>query len=159
MTLDEEPEAYGYTIFCDDIRVEIGGKLTYVGVYTGPMLVPTFPFTLQKLALSIVYFQKRQNIVPFQLLVFLPHDAEERPSATFGTDENEFWAAIGTAEDVAITSGREPVYATAHLQLTLNGLNLVQPGNIRVRATRADKLIRLGILQVMLQRPVEAPPT
>jgi hypothetical protein len=27
------PDAYGYTIFCEDIRTEVGGKLTYVCVF------------------------------------------------------------------------------------------------------------------------------
>src|SRR6266849_4932270 len=33
------PDFYGNTIFCDDIRLELEGKITYVGVYTGSLLV------------------------------------------------------------------------------------------------------------------------
>ncbi|OAI06751.1 DUF6941 family protein [Methylomonas methanica] len=41
------------TIFCDDIRHELGGKLSYIGVYSGRLFLPTFPLTLPKLCLSI----------------------------------------------------------------------------------------------------------
>jgi hypothetical protein len=34
------------TVFCDDIRHEVGGKHSYIGVYSGKLFVPTFPATL-----------------------------------------------------------------------------------------------------------------
>jgi hypothetical protein len=42
-----------FTIFCDDIRQEIGGKLSYIGVYNAQMFVPSFPITLPKLCLAM----------------------------------------------------------------------------------------------------------
>lgn len=41
------------TIFCDDVRHELGGKLSYIGDYSGVLLVPAFPVTLPKLCLVI----------------------------------------------------------------------------------------------------------
>lgn len=41
------------TLFCDDIRHEINGKLSYIGVYSGTLFVPVFPVTLPKLCISI----------------------------------------------------------------------------------------------------------
>lgn len=41
------PDIYGYTIFCDDIRVEAAGKLIYIGAYGGEMILNgTLPFVL-----------------------------------------------------------------------------------------------------------------
>lgn len=37
-------------IYADDLRQEIGGKITIVGVYQSQMLVEAFPITLPKLA-------------------------------------------------------------------------------------------------------------
>lgn len=37
------------TTFCDDIRQEVGGKISLIGVYNGVMYVPQFPVTLPKL--------------------------------------------------------------------------------------------------------------
>jgi hypothetical protein len=44
---------YGYSIFCDDIRTEIGEKLSFIGVYNGVLLLPEFPFTLPKLCAHV----------------------------------------------------------------------------------------------------------
>jgi hypothetical protein len=41
------------TLFCDDIRHEINGKLSYIGVYSGGLFVPAFPATLPKLCVSV----------------------------------------------------------------------------------------------------------
>ena len=41
------------TIFCDDIRNEMGGKLSYIGVYSGRLIVSKFPVTLPKLCLAL----------------------------------------------------------------------------------------------------------
>lgn len=41
------------TLFCDDIRHEINGKLSYIGVYSSALLVPALPVTLPKLCISI----------------------------------------------------------------------------------------------------------
>jgi hypothetical protein len=45
------PEIFGHLLVCDDIRHEVGNKPSYMGVYTGDILVEVFPFTLQKLCL------------------------------------------------------------------------------------------------------------
>lgn len=41
------------TIFCDDIRQEVGGKLTYVGAYSGSMLAEQFPIALPKFCIAV----------------------------------------------------------------------------------------------------------
>ncbi len=43
------------TIFCDDVRQEVGGKLSLIGVYNGVMYVPQFPVTLPKLWIMATY--------------------------------------------------------------------------------------------------------
>lgn len=37
--------------FCDDIRHEIGSKVSLIGCYAGDMIVPVFPITLPKLCI------------------------------------------------------------------------------------------------------------
>jgi hypothetical protein len=46
---------FEYAIICDDIRQEIGHKLTFVGVYQEQIIVPAFPFTFPKLCFFIQY--------------------------------------------------------------------------------------------------------
>lgn len=41
------------TLYCDDIRQEIGGKFSFIGVYSGSLFVHAFPATLAKLCLLV----------------------------------------------------------------------------------------------------------
>lgn len=41
------------TIFCDDIRLEAGNKLSLMGVYQGVLMVPQVPLLLPKLCVYI----------------------------------------------------------------------------------------------------------
>lgn len=41
------------TLYCDDIRQEVGGKLTYVGAYAGSLLVSSFPAVLPKFCVAV----------------------------------------------------------------------------------------------------------
>lgn len=43
-------DRYGYSIFCDDIRNEAGGKLSFIGCYNGVIFISgQFPLMLPKL--------------------------------------------------------------------------------------------------------------
>lgn len=42
-------EPFLWVTFCDDIRQEVGNKLSYLGVYGPTLIVPSFPTTLLKL--------------------------------------------------------------------------------------------------------------
>lgn len=44
---------YLHSIYCDDIRHEINGKISYVGVYHGKLLVPSVPVVVPKLCVAI----------------------------------------------------------------------------------------------------------
>lgn len=44
---------YGFA--CDDIRPEIGNKRSFVGVYTGNIIVPALPHTFPKLCFHLVF--------------------------------------------------------------------------------------------------------
>lgn len=55
MSVLDPPDAYGYTVFCDDIRVEVGNKFTFVGVYPGQFVLyaDALPVAIPKLAMSV----------------------------------------------------------------------------------------------------------
>jgi len=44
------------SIFCDDIRHEVNGKISLMGIYGNDMYVPVFPITLPKIC---AYFELR----------------------------------------------------------------------------------------------------
>ena len=46
---------FEYAIICDDIRQEIGNKLTFVGTYQDLIIVPKLPYTFPKLCFFVQY--------------------------------------------------------------------------------------------------------
>jgi hypothetical protein len=149
ITIDT-PDAWGYTLFCDDIREEVGDKLTYVGTYAGRITHDKFPFVLPKIALGIVYYQRCNKVVlPIRYWIFLPGDTE-KPSLVQGHPPDKSQDLIKEAAVLAARLGTNAAFTTTHSQLSLVDVPIREPGLIRVRAVRGDKLIRLGTLEIAL---------
>lgn len=47
-------EPFCYVVWCDDVRQEVGNKPSFMGVYTGGLVVPRLPLTLPRLNAWIV---------------------------------------------------------------------------------------------------------
>jgi hypothetical protein len=154
MTVLPSPDVHGYTIFCDDIRQEMGGKISFMGVYSGTMFIHgEFPFTLPKFGFGITLMQRREILEPnIQVKIFLPGDAEETPSiSTQASETVEGTVAAQTAAAVeGLPMGDERVVAM-HMHLIAAPLIFKEPGIMKVRALRRGDLIRLGSIRVVSQ--------
>ncbi|WLG72198.1 DUF6941 family protein [Pseudomonas simiae] len=53
---------YAYAVFCDDIRQEINGKITMVGIYTDRLFVSSVPTVLPKLCLALAIATDKTNM-------------------------------------------------------------------------------------------------
>lgn len=51
--MSEAHRRTAHAIYCDDVRQEIGNKLSLIGVYTGQLLVPKLPISLPKLCIVL----------------------------------------------------------------------------------------------------------
>ena len=144
------PEAFGHVIFCDDIRNEIGNKLTFVGCYFGDMLITSdFPAVIPRFCLAVDYSQQRGKIImPIKFVVFLPGDPEDKPSIEFGTPQEVNEAVLAQAEARTVALGGSPDFATFAAQVGLGNLPIPEPGVMKVRAIRGEQLIRLGSLRI-----------
>lgn len=148
----------GHTIFCDDIRAEIGGKTTFVGVYDGVMIVHgDFPFLLPKFGMAIRYMEQRGIFTaePVTLRVFVPGDADDSPS----------FVAMLPAEEARKTVQMHPNADPNALRYLLIGSNIVlspfviaRPGEIKVRAECGSEIVKLGSLLVVPGDSPAAPP-
>lgn len=145
---------YGYSIFCDDIRQEATGKITFVGVYTNHMVVHgSFPFLLPKLGVWIQYNQRPEHVVkPIRFAIFLPTDAEDSPSIVMEMPEAQTEEAIAKsgylARDFSLSDDENPTFVGLGTQTVFSPFIIPSPGLIRVRAIRGDKFARLGGLVV-----------
>jgi hypothetical protein len=157
MKVAEPPDAYGYTTFCDDIRMELGGKITLVGVYGGQMvLAGPLPGVLPKLALHISYRQRYDRIVlPVQFRVFFPWDDPEKPMVIDIPDEG----VQSAAQKARLLSerGGEVAFSNVTFQFSFVPFVIMGTGVIRVRAVRGDELVRLGGIEIIAPRVPAAP--
>jgi hypothetical protein len=147
-------DIYGYTIFCDDIRQEVGGKYSYIGAYDGKMFVQgDFPVLLSKLCLAVTFLQRRELLIAnVGLHIFGPEQTEvDTPSiqATFQEPEEgavaKQTAAASAAEGLP---GGQTSYVAMLARIILSPFNIAQPGDLRVRILRDGKYVRAGALRI-----------
>src|SRR5258708_5011862 len=82
MKVRDQPAVYGHTIFCDDIRLEVGEKLSFIGVYDGTIVLHNpYPFVFPKFCFFITLIQRREILDPnIEVRIFMPGDAEDTPA-------------------------------------------------------------------------------
>jgi hypothetical protein len=133
------PDIFGSTIFCDDIRFEMDGKVSYIGAYTGVMFVRDgFPIILPKFGLGIQFVQKVAVFKPNLLFkVFLPGDADDSPSIVYDlTPANQ------------LEPRAEGQFLVVRANFVLSPLEIKQPGHLQVRVERDGILYRCGALRI-----------
>jgi len=148
------PKPTGQTIFCDDIRQEIGGKLTFVGVYSNSMIIftddervilPTFSFSSRILIPTKYRFSKA--VVALKIH-FDDADVDVFRSEDIPGDEHaKLNDAKRETDEVSVLA----------LQATLSPFPL--PGSCRIlsRAYFDKHEVKLGSLTVSV-RPANTPP-
>lgn len=144
----EVPKAYGNSTFCDDIRQEVGGKLSYMGVYNGSMTIHVpFPVLLPKFVIGITYFEKHNQVTSdVSFRVFMPGDAEDAPSARMDVPMAEHRAKTPPLVDPEFKT-HEPV-RRADFAFPFTPFLIQQRGFIRVRAFLGDEIVKLGSLKI-----------
>lgn len=142
-------EPYGYTTFCDDIRHELHGKFSLIGIYRNEMTVlGSLPAKLPKLGLHITYTQSCDDeFLPIKIKIFMPHQTDEDDDViTMDMDLTKVSRdSIKFADETK--PGDEPQFAV-NASAVLTDVQLLQPGRIRVRAFRDGKTVKCGTLVV-----------
>lgn len=136
----EAPDTFGSTIFCDDIRFEMDGKISFIGSYTGIMYIrDEFPVIIPKFGLSIQFVQSvRVYKSNLRLKVFFPGDKDDSPSM-----ESDWTQA--TMPEPPPPEGR---YVIVRANFILSPLNIVGPGHIKIRVEREGVLHGCGSLRI-----------
>ncbi len=145
---------FGHSIFCDDIRNEPGGKLSFIGCYNGVIFVPPeFPFVLPRFCIQIHIFSPAAQ--PFSSIVvrcYAPGEDRpifEEPIEPPSKDAQVDLVAGFEKEQAA------PLYIVAGTSLIFAPLHIRTLGLIRVRALvdDADDEVRLGSLRIESKEP------
>jgi hypothetical protein len=147
---------YGITIFCDDIRQEVGNKITYVGCYRSVLYVQGgFPLVLPKFGIAITY-REPEEMKPEKvgLHIYLPGDPDGKPTIQGELVSEEMVKNVveGKAPTLVAVLGDESkdLVRIREIQntLMLSPLVISQPGTIRVRGRRGDEAVVLGALSI-----------
>jgi hypothetical protein len=167
MGLLDPPDLYGYTIFCDDIRHEADGKLSFIGAYSnGQMHVHvSFPLTLPKFGFGIFLAQKPKIFEPnIGFRIFLPGDLDDAPSIRGELAEITEGAALARVQEAteaypAIREAESEKLITMQAHLIFAPVVIKEPGFIIVRAARKNDTVRLGALRILAAQMPSKPPT
>jgi len=145
MTEVNWPTPFGYTIFCDDIRHELDGKTTLVGIYATDMIfrIP-LPAILPKLGFVIKYFERPgESSDPVKIQIFLPGDEQDKPTIEAELPYEEMRARPPPSDPEA----KDPRIGVS-LNLGMAPFKVAKEGRIKVQAIRGSEVIRLGSLRV-----------
>lgn len=143
---------YLSTVFCDDIRYEIGGKFSLIGVYNGNLIVPAFPVKLPKLCIASTMVISADS-PPKMIMLRVWKD--EEPIAALNATEEYLQQLANAKTIVPRPSGLLRVNSVLS-QVCFEQLEFTKPGFLRVSALTDSGEIRSVGLQVMTQADVPA---
>ena len=140
---------FGYSLFCDDIRNEVGGKLSFVGCYNGAMFIRGgLPVSLPKFCIHLHIKSPADR--PFSSIIarcYVPGLASPLME--------EMIEAPEPGEQVRLVSELEqesaPRLLVAAASLIISPLQIQEAGLIRVRALLdgTPEEMNLGSLRVV----------
>ena len=138
----------GFVVFCDDVRQELTGKVTMVGVYTGQMVFTgSLPVTLPQIC-AVTTFRLAPPAEQIKPIIRIFQSG--RDESLF---EMEVEIAAAQPSDFPAQVEQDPD-AVKFLQMIitaqLQGLVITEPCTLKVRAFVGDDEIRLGALQILV---------
>ena len=146
-----ERNSWGVSIFSDDVRFELGGKTSIMGVYLMDFILPSqFPLIIQKLFITVRYYELVGIFTDDPILkVYLP-------GATAPFFEQRITRPkIEASAQVYPLDGDGDKVVFINLVLPFQNLLISEEGTIRVRMHCGDVVTRLGALSVRSARPEE----
>jgi hypothetical protein len=142
-------ERYGYTIFCDEIRNEAGGKLSFIGCYNAVMFTGSkYPIVLPKFCTHFhIFSPANQPYTSVLARCYLPGETE--PIA----EESIAVPALREQQDLVdgLPEGVAPPFIVVAASLVFEPLELSAAGLIQIRAVinNGPGELHLGSLQVL----------
>lgn len=130
-----------YTDFCDDVREEVGGKFSLIGVYRSDLIVKKIPIVLPKFCIVVRIVTPID--CPFSLLKI-------RMSMN-----GELLADMAIPDNVlqtkqSITDGRDGKRMQAMTILSLAPLAINEPGKITIEVETEEGVLYGGSLWIKL---------
>lgn len=134
---------YAHAIYCDDIREEVGNKMSLMGIYREKLLVSQFPAVLPKLCVALWVVTPIDH--PFKKIQIRLHVGDQI-AADVAVPDNVL-ADIGKVEQQDETKSRVHILHTA---VAIANLRMEQPTRVKLRVHTEDDELKAGALDVEL---------
>lgn len=148
------------TLYCDDIRQEINGKFSYIGVYQSELIAQSLPITLPKLCI-VIMVRSPIDDPPQSLTVQIRKNEGDRADESaeeilreISVSEEEL-ANAANSIDASVDDGvnREDRMQRLQFMVTFSPMQLDNPCLIRVYAWADDERLRGPGLKVKQAEP------
>lgn len=141
----------GFVTFCDDIRHEVTGKMTLVGVYNGQMVVGgTLPITLPQIC-AVITFRFLPPSEPIKPAIKMFISGQDEPLFMMETEIAVAQAEAAIAQDVPSEEDPDRItFAQMVITPQIQGLVIKEACTLKVRAYIGDDEIRLGALPIIV---------
>lgn len=138
-------------IYCDDIRNEVGNKLSYMGIYTHEMIIPNAPLLLPKLCIAVKVVTDINDpfeSVTVRLVKIKDHEETELIST-----------GLIHLPQVADLPGRDDdtTRLSFEMQFMLSPFQIDEEAKLRVEATTEREEIRGSALRIRIIPPPASP--
>ncbi len=151
-----ERNSWGFSLFCDDIRAEVGGKFSVMGVYQTDMIFQQEPpFTLAKFAILVKYYELPDIFhEDITMKVYLPGDNKDSPTLAMPIPRQSLRMGEAPYE---LEEGQERLFNLT-LPIMFSPLLVSKEGFLKVRAVCGDIITNLGSLMLRKIRQNEKIP-
>ena len=137
------PTRWGFSIFCEDIRVEVGEKSSWMGIFRKEILIPDqFPVFVNSIAVIIKYYENKGSC---------DGDLEFR---VYGTDDVIVGQQrIGRREIAAtvlapVASGQDENLVAFEIPFIFAPMVFEREGFLKVRMYDGVEEVKLGSIRV-----------
>jgi len=132
------------SIFCDDVRQELGNKLSFMGVYRERLIVPRFPALLPRFFVVVTAVTPATR--PFEALTFRLLKGDE---VIAETEMEE--ALLSATREAALeeTPADEERVISATAILSLSPFHADAPCRLRARVITEAEELKAGSLEVV----------
>jgi hypothetical protein len=152
---NKERNSWGFSLFCDDIRGEIGGKMSAMGIYQTDLIfppLPDFPFTIPKFCILIKYYELLNAFTDdISVRVFLPGDAKDSPTVTLPF----LRSTLGATQPLPPLEDDQERLFNLTFPLMLSPCTFKQEGFLKVRVVCGSTTTNLGSVMIRRARPDE----
>jgi hypothetical protein len=147
--------SWGFSLFSDDIRQELGGKLSVMGIYQADMIYPeatTFPIIVPKFAILVKYYEIKDAFSDDIIIrIFLPGDTRDSPSIILPMSRAGLMSAL---PERPLEDDQERVFNLTY-PVIMQPLAVKEEGFVKVRVASGAIITNLGSLMIRKARPEE----